>query len=478
MQDCTIYGYGCFFRGVHSNAEDFLMRCIVKISRQSCWLAGILTSMLMSACALDQTSALIPVDSTVDTESNTDAIIDPSLFEISASISPAISTVGIVTWSFKGTAPLSSAEIAFGRTTDYEYTAPVDLTEPNFRTLLLGMKPDTLYHYEIRIISGGLTYKSGDHTILTGPVINWPGATPAIDTAVSGAAEKGFIVTSSYAAQRGRGPIAFILDPDGDLVWWFQTSLDKVSAAKMTFDGKHMVIVPVNLMGTQGTITVVSMDGLNSKTLDFPGATHDFTPMPNGNIAFISINGMAQGQPPTCGQILEVDLDGNDRVLFDMANAWKPPCHPNAIRYSLKENIFTLSDRSHSEIIGISPEGTLLWRVNQGGTLWRNQHGHQLLDDSLLLYANGDNTAREYEFSKGALGDEIWRYTSSAGTAVLGNVQRLPGGNTLITYSMSQVIHEVAPDQTLVRSIAFDQIPIGYAGWRASLYGPPDDMVF
>ena len=62
-------------------------------------------------------------------------------FTAEGTLSPAIPTVGIVTWSTT-LSPLTSAEIQFGLTAPGStMTAPVDLTQPNHRTLLLMMKP-------------------------------------------------------------------------------------------------------------------------------------------------------------------------------------------------------------------------------------------------------------------------------------------------------------------------------------------------
>ena len=65
-----------------------------------------------------------------------------------SSVSPMIATVGIVTWSTT-LSGVQSAKIDFGLTTSYGMTAPVDLTQPSYRTLLLGMKAQRMYNYKI-----------------------------------------------------------------------------------------------------------------------------------------------------------------------------------------------------------------------------------------------------------------------------------------------------------------------------------------
>ena len=47
---------------------------------------------------------------------------------------------------------------------------------------------------------------------------------------------------------------------------------------------------------------------------------------------------------------------------------------------------------------------------------------------------------------------------------------RIPGGNTLITYSNAGTIVELDPSWNEVQTLT---VPVGYASWRPTLYGPP-----
>jgi hypothetical protein len=65
------------------------------------------------------------------------------------SLSDVISTVGIVEWS-TDLSNMTEASIEFGLDTNYGMTAPVDLKEPNYRTLILGMKAGgRTYHFRV-----------------------------------------------------------------------------------------------------------------------------------------------------------------------------------------------------------------------------------------------------------------------------------------------------------------------------------------
>jgi hypothetical protein len=79
----------------------------------------------------------------------------------------APTTVGIVTWST--TAPgITSAEIDFGLDTTYGMVAPVDLERTDYRTVLVGMKPEKTYHFRVVASDGTTTYASEDHLLATG----------------------------------------------------------------------------------------------------------------------------------------------------------------------------------------------------------------------------------------------------------------------------------------------------------------------
>ena len=71
-----------------------------------------------------------------------------------------------------------------------------------------------------------------------------------------------------------------------------------------------------------------------------------------------------------------------------------------------------------------------------------------------------------YEYSR-VDGSVLFRYDGGEFSNTLGTVQRLPGGNTLVTYSNAGAFHEVDPDGHAVLEVQTD--PVGYSSWRASL---------
>jgi len=288
------------------------------------------------------------------------------------------------------------------------------------------------------------------------------------------ARDRGFIVTSLYedGLSISGGPLAFIVDADGDIVWWYKSNLRSVSRARMSYDGKNMWMVTIG-MDFFNNIERVTMDGLDSQIYKTP-ATHDITPVKGDVMAF------PEGGFATCATIKEITPDGTTRRVFDTNELWQGDiCHANAIRYSESENVYTLSNTgSIPDIIWVDrASGKLKQRLSDYGFFWGSvQHGHHLLSNSIVIFNNDAVITQEILLDPyGMRALEIFRYGSDYFSYALGDVQRLPNGNTLVTYSTAGRVHEVDPKANLIMEMRTNKT-IGYAVWRKSLYGPPPDI--
>ncbi|MBN2343488.1 MAG: aryl-sulfate sulfotransferase [Deltaproteobacteria bacterium] len=423
-----------------------------------------------------------------NTDANTDAGDRDITFEVSVNLSDAIGTVGIVEWSTNVDNEIDAATIDFGLDSEYGMTAPVELTAEYFRTLLLGMKGSSDYHVRVNAVIDGTTYRSHDVVITTEPVTNVIQRADII-VAQSASVAPGFFVLASYtAASFSQNPMAFIIDNDGDIVWWYAaTALSDSTRARMSYDGKWMAVVSSNNQGNAGAVELVSMDGQEVKQFtSLTGAAHDLTPVDDNTFAWLEYTPEGGfGNSAVCARVMSLDTNGNIGLIYDTADTWGTGCHGNALRYSMAEQLFTVSDYEHGEIVAFDKSGDVAW-VTQNDGLWKYQHGHHLLNNSILIFNNGGSfsdvtltsEALEYEFSSDTGGlREIWRYrVEGLGTPTLGDVQRLPNGNTLVSYSNKALMHEVAADEQLVRSIDLGQAAFGYVVWRPTLYGHPVDL--
>ena len=391
--------------------------------------------------------------------------------------STAPGTIGIVTWSL-GASGITSAHIDFGLDTTYGMTAPVDLTVASYRTLLLGMKPAKMYHFRVVASDGSKMYTSDDHTVMTGAK---PSMNPLTSFSVKNAAAvpKGFFITSFW--QNGTKTMPFIFDTDGDVVWWYTPgsgeSTDGISHARMSADSQNIWLVNEALTGNP--LRRVTIDTLTEMTYASTKASHDIAAVSGDTMAYLDYG------ESDCNSIFEINNAGTTKEVFESTNVTSMGtgmnnCHGNAVRHSKKEDYYTFSDWQH-DVAAVTRAGTLVWKLSQkvsgGNASWGSaQHGHQLLDASILLFANnGAGTNKSQAIEYGLDGTLIKKFTSNGSATNFGDVQRLSNGNTIITYSTSSLIQEVDASDTVVLEVKGPGA-FGYVEFRDSLYGPPLDI--
>jgi hypothetical protein len=390
----------------------------------------------------------------------------------SAMNASAPGTIGIVTWTVN-VSPLTEAHIDFGLDTSYGMTAPVDIALADHRTLLLGMKPVKTYHFRVVARDATASYTSGDYTVTTGPAATTVSIS-RFQVMNASARKRGFIITSYW---QGAGTtVPFILDGDGEIVWWGRGGPPGgIARARMSADGKNMWMTSAS--NTGNPIQRMSMDTIDAET--YPGTigSHDLTAVGGATMAFLEYG------ETDCDSIYEIDPSGTKREVFESQGVVATSgCHGNALRYSQKEDVYTFSD-VRQDVFVVSRTGQVQWRLSErvsgGSASWGGvQHGHHLLDNSIVILANsggGMNMSAMIEYS--LAGQELRRYMGGDYTQNLGDVQRLPGGNTLVTFSNASVIKEVDPAGAVVLQInGASGTRFGYALWQETLYGPPSDI--
>jgi hypothetical protein len=430
-------------------------------------------------------------------------------FTQSAKLGTKIKTVGIITWS-TDLAGLKSAKIDFGLDTSYGMTAPVDNpVAGDNTTLLLGMKPTVssssprVYHYRITATGTGGDCVSPDYTITTGALMNGLPKVTVTNKSTVSPLYGGFVLMGNSNAANAGGP-AYIIDKDGDIVWAIAVTPDAVGV-RMSADGKYVWINCVNLIvgssnGSMGTACVhrVSIDGEKDEDLSskFPGLTHQLSVMPDDNIAYYAYSATSD-----CFDIKEYNPStGTTRTIVNSQAAFDTTtCHLTNVQYLKEEDSLYLSDLYSESVVKIKhSDGSLIWRLNGktptiSGVTWAGgNHGlHVLGPDHLLIFNN--NSRQSYGGPADGTGDgsiilevqvntaaktatKVWSYKANPGVQVdiLGDVQRLPNGNTVVGYATKGVLHEVDKNGTLLQEWMWPAGgAFGYLEKRASLYGPP-----
>jgi hypothetical protein len=384
----------------------------------------------------------------------------------------APTTVGVVTWSTPLGTP-TSAKIQFGSTTEYGMEAPVDVNAEDLRTLLLGMKPDRTYHFRIVANVGGGEVFSDDYTIETGaaPEADWVSIV-GYEVMNPERRQAGFVVCSYWSGdQSGK---VFILDQDGDIVWWYSSMLEYGAAkAAISADRRDVWMVAGNGL-TSEPLVRVGIDGLGRTEYDGSDGSHDIVAVEGDVMAYLNYGVMG---------VVEINRASRGETVFKIADF---PLEPGG--NSLLQNLNGLGYEAgkyvvsrHDVDVYVFPRAgatvgntTVLSTVLGGNSRWGGyQHGVQLLPDNrVLVFANreggdaGPSTVVEYDMDDG---EEVWRHESTLFTSNYGGVQRLPGGNTLITYSNPGVIREVSPSGEVILEIT-GHGNMGYSTWLSSLY--------
>ena len=404
-------------------------------------------------------------------------------------LSTKIPTVGIVEWALAGPAP-SSATIVYtlkdapSSSLNRGGEAPVDLDEPGYRTLLLGLKQAKDYGFRIEASRNGQTCVSPEYALpTTGSFESSPSVTVTVVQPEK--REPGFIVTSSGSSLPSS---AFILDADGEVVWYVEGPQNPTRAL-MDYEGEHLWMLQLNLLNQGGEMRFVSMDG-EQEHRNVPGlenAHHDFTVMPGGKVAAIAWRG--EGIDPE-SEVLVRSPDGTVTSAFRIgSNLYRSEAfHANAIHYIPFDDGFTISDRNPNLIVKVRADGTLDWQLSGScedapagercsPQRWDVNHGHHLLPDGTFVLFNNSYTevAHVLEFrlnaTPGAFTATLVRdYAGDAASTNLGDVQRLPRGNTLITYATDGKIVELDASWNVVQTFS---VRVGYSSFRPTLYGPP-----
>jgi hypothetical protein len=375
---------------------------------------------------------------------------------------------------------------------------PIDITGTTHRALLLGLKPGRTYTYRIVAKAGAATCTSRDQTITTAVSPGAPTLTRTTQNAEARA--RGFIVTST-GYPGGLVQAAYIIDTDGDVVWW-AFSPPQCSRALMDWEGAIMWMVATNPAGVgRGEVSRIGMDGSNVlyHAEGLADAHHDIAVAPGGIVTTLSRN----QNDADSSDLVERLPDGTLRVVVKLdetilrSRVGGMTLHANSIQYHPGDDSYTVGDLYAGAIVKVSRQGQVIWQIAPdcvgipapkcASAAIGGNHGHHVLaNGNILVFGVGtEATVSEFELtetSTSITASLIWTYTATGkGSMVLGDTQRLPNGNTLIVYSTQGLIDEVSPDSVLVQSLktlsmAGSQVTssVGYANFRETLYGPPE----
>lgn len=292
----------------------------------------------------------------------------------------------------------------------------------------------------------------------------------------------------------GEAGTLFILDRSGQ--WRYHQSHDRaLNVSAVTFDGGNLIhnSFDQNRSNDIGQVHLVDVLTGTSEDVRTEGAHHTFAYLPDGTIAFPSVD-VRTWVDPSDGEeytvvgdrILEVAPDGTVREVWNMWDIEEPTVHDswdsgfygdlgsdwthvNALNYSAERDSYLISVGHLDAIYEISRDGDVLLSLTPesvvSGEPYNFQHDPNWSPaGTLLLLSYPEDqpaVALEYEVAADGTLTEVWSHARErVATTLLGQVRRLPNGNTFINYGGIGEMQEVTPDGDVVW-----QINAGLGAW-------------
>jgi hypothetical protein len=262
-----------------------------------------------------------------------------------------------------------------------------------------------------------------------------------------------------------------------------------------------MWINAANVPSGSANVHRVTMDGMTDEDLSskFAGLNHQLTVLPDETVAFYAYN-----QGSGCDDIKEYSpSSGTVKTIVNSGTAQggATMCHVNNVQYSKEDDTLVFSELDNQVVVKVKrSDGSTVWVLNGSkatmtGDTWKGgEHGiHVLGVDHLMIFNNNSRNVAGGMGSAGGDGSgsiawelkldltakkvtKAWSYKSADGIQndVMGDVQRLPNGNTIVAYSTQGVLHEVDSSGTLLQELNWPLgASFGYIQKRATLYGAP-----
>ncbi len=422
-----------------------------------------------------------------------------------AAVSPAIPTVATVQWPVVH-ADADNVFVEFGEDTSYGRRVQAEVDETGTaRAVILGLKPGQAYTYRAVEVKGEETFEGQAEKLATGMLaVSMPSVTVTVDQP---GRDRGYLVTSLLAQPSA----AVIFDADGDCVWAHRPDVDwerlYIPRVRLSRVGEWVLYHAATTLGAeeegvevQRWIVRVSLDGTSQEVVSIPTAHHDFIELGDGTIATIAKDRKTVGDEVVEGdRILEVGWDGSERQIwstwdhfhYDPEGDYGEPgsgwTHANALQYAMREDAYYLSLRNLDTIVKIDrATGEVRWTLGGEGSTFavpdppfQRQHQFRVIDDHILVFDNGtpekmDSRVIEYALDESAgTAQNVWEHHNDPPlmSIGMGDVERLPDGNTLITWSGPGQIDEVAPDSRVLWRLQVEMgSGVGYTVWRRALF--------
>ncbi|MFH1468928.1 MAG: aryl-sulfate sulfotransferase [Pseudomonadota bacterium] len=292
----------------------------------------------------------------------------------------------------------------------------------------------------------------------------------------------------------GGMPAVYVVDRQAHWLWYKQVDRDK-NPIQLAFEEGTGHVLFNSFLTDHGeddsNITRVSFDRRVDEDMHTPYGHHSFTQLPDGSLAYLSIDVrdfdvFDTGEPISVvgDAVMILPVDGGEPYAFWSTWDWRDPhwhdrwdsgfypqggdwTHCNAVNYVASNDTLLVSVRNFDVLLEVDMQsGAVLrefggedgYRFAEGSRTFNYQHDATwTVDDTLLLITTDEEvretTAVEYAVDDGAQTlTEIWSQGDGEGhyALVQGTARDLSNGNRLINYGSVGLVQEVTLDHEVV----------------------------
>lgn len=431
-------------------------------------LARLLPVLLLSACARQGIGDTAAVVGDV-----------PAATAVVAELVPTVVTV---TWTEEVDGDVG---VEFGPTEAYGSVAWPHPLRPGSAPLV-GSAPMSDVHWRIVVDRDGERIVGEDHVVRTGAR---PEDLPVLSLAAPTADDwEGFLLVSAFDAIHGVSAV-LLLDGEGEVVWWQESSLF-VPSARLSRDGAVLFRTDsVGDDGRDGGIWSVDWTGerLNVRAHDDAGH-HDFVELEDGTLAALDAEVSTwNGEPIVGDRIVEYHPDGTSREVWSAFDALVPAIdeekatytregldwtHANGLDYDPVTGRYLVSLYGLSSLVAVdAATGETAWTLGRDGSTYAfvddpgfgPQHAPSFVDGGVLLFDNHNPTGKEddpvrasravrYDLdAETGLAHPVWHWTPQADltNGILGDALLLDDASVLVSDGIGGALQVVGEDGEL-----------------------------
>lgn len=392
----------------------------------------------------------------------------------------------------------SRAWVEYGEDTGYGKITPMSAVGTLHEIPIVGLKPDTTWHYRVIYSLAGELVASEDATFDTGPLPTW---IPAHE--VTGGPVDDYTVLSWWSVNDMDG-VAMIADPDGEIVW-YQRANQLAQSVRLSTDGTALVYLDVGI-GRDALAELVRapLDGSPSTRVSVPFAHHDFIERSDGSFGYLSselrqVDGVdVLGDSVwtwSAGQSTEVWNAFESLEIVENAGFGQRPIdwtHANGLAWRDADRTWVVSLYWDQKLLSFDEQGAQRWTFGGTGSDWRltedafagPQHSPRWRSNDLTIFDNANDREcsrlAQYTFDPNVGRAALvwsWEPEDALSVRLMGDVQRLNDGSAVSAWAEAEQVRWIRADNTEWMRITFDGDGlVGKVDHTRSLWGPDAEL--